>query len=379
VHPQLDVTSHARLLHFDARPYDLGRPGGGGEHTRQALDAAGLGTWELDPTTGERRVSERCLELLGLVGDESVTSERLERAIHPGDRAHWRMSIARALDPASGGEYRAEYRTNGTPSRWIAATGKAFFRDGRAVRLIGTVQDVTDRKVAEREREIFLGALGHDLRNPLHAIMIHSVLLQRRNGAAVAEPVARIMSSTKRMARMIDDLIDFARSRTGELSLARAPVDLVDVCKDVLYEVMLSSPDRTIDLSHFGDTRGEWDADRLGQVVQNLASNAVAHGAPRSPIEVSVGEVGAAVRITVSNQGAPIPLELREHLFDPFRRGDGVSTPRTGRSAGAGKGAGLGLYVARQIVLAHGGSIDFTSDEAGTVFRVELPRTPSSG
>jgi PAS domain S-box-containing protein len=332
--------------------------------TRLAIDAAGLGTWELNPETGQRRWSARCLELFGLESDDDLTPDRFIQAIHPDDRERWQAAIARALNPNSGadGEYRIEYRTNGVTPRWIASTGRALFEDGRAVRLIGTVQDISERKEAEREREIFLGALGHDLRAPLTTIMIHSVLLQRRGGPASAEPVGRIMASTKRMTRMIDDLVDFARSRTGRLLLERAPVDLAELCREVLYEVGLPHPTRKIELSHLGDTRGEWDADRIAQVVQNLADNAIAHGDPASAIEVSAVDLGDAVRISVKNRGEPIRPELRAHLFDPFQRG------KTGR------GTGLGLYIAKEIVSAHGGTIDYTSDAGETVFYTELPR-----
>jgi PAS domain S-box-containing protein len=336
---------------------------GSDEHTWLAVDAAGLGTWELDLATGRRRWSRRCLELFGLESEHDLTPERIAQAIHPDDRGRWRDALARALESESGGEYRVEYRTGSAEPRWIAATGKVFFEGGRPVRAIGTVQDVTARKTAEREREIFLGALGHDLRSPLSTIMIHSVLLRRRAGPSVDGSLGRIDASAKRMARMIDDLLDFARSRTGELQIRRAAVDLVAVCREVLYEVGFPHPERTIEFTHSGETVGEWDGDRIGQVVQNLASNAIAHGAPSSPIEVSVEGLDDVVRISVKNRGRPVSEEMREHLFDPFRRG---RTP--------GGGAGLGLYIAKQIVAGHRGTIDFVSDEERTVFRVELPR-----
>jgi PAS domain S-box-containing protein len=341
------------------------------EHTRLAVDAAGLGTWELNPATGERHWSKRCLELFGLESDHDLTPERFALAIHPDDRERWRAAFARAIEPSSGagGKYSVEYRTSEQTPRWIAATGRAFFEEGRAIKVIGTVQDITEQKTAEREREIFLGALGHDLRGPLTTIMIHSVLMQRRTAstAAVVEPLGKIIASTKRMTRLIDDLVDFARGRTGELQLKPAPLDLAELCREALYEVTLPHPTRRVELTQFGDTRGEWDGDRLGQVVQNLASNAIEHGAPSSDIEISVGGLDDAVRITVTNAGPSIPDELREHLFDPFRRG-GKAT----------KGAGLGLYIVKEIVAGHGGTIDFTSDVEKTVFRVELPRRLAS-
>jgi signal transduction histidine kinase len=116
---------------------------------------------------------------------------------------------------------------------------------------------------------------------------------------------------------------------------------------------------------------GEWDGERLGQVVSNLVANALQHGAPSAPVEVRLATRGASAVLEVHNSGPAIPPELRAVLFEPYRRG-----PAKGRKP---RGLGLGLYITRQIVLAHGGDVAVTSsDEGGTTFAVTLPRRPEA-
>jgi PAS domain S-box-containing protein len=330
-----------------------------------AVEAAGMGTWEYNPLTGARKWSSRCKELFGLPLDSDVTQERFLAALHPEDRDRWQAALGRSLDPSGAREYRMEYRTSAHPQRWIASTGRAFFEEGRCVRIMGTVSDITEQKRAEREREIFLGALGHDLRVPLNAITMGADLLLKHGAAAIngANLASRILSSAVRMERMIQDLLDFASSRTGGLQLHPQAVDLVGLCQEVIAEVTLTHREANIALANSGDVQGSWDRDRLAQVVENLVSNAVHHGSEGTPIRVTLSGRDKAVSLQVHNHGNEIPADLRQHLFDPYRRGPTQS-----------KGLGLGLYIASEIVAAHRGTIHLTSDASGTVFTVDLPK-----
>ena len=133
------------------------------------------GKW-FDPPHGRRRWSDRCRELFGLRGDDGmdITEERILDAIHPDDRERWSAAVRDALDPRRGdGTYRIEYRIIGVSDgveRWISATGRTVFEGDRAVRMLGTMEDATERKRAEQDRDIFLRILRHDLRSPLSAI-----------------------------------------------------------------------------------------------------------------------------------------------------------------------------------------------------------------
>jgi signal transduction histidine kinase len=215
---------------------------------------------------------------------------------------------------------------------------------------------------AEHERDLILGELAHDLRTPLHAILMGIGVVARAGPSDAV--LSQLRSVVKRMDRMIDHLLSFSRARNGALQLARRPVALAALCREVIGEMRLVYPRRAIWFGPASDeVRGQWDPDRLTQVVRNLLSNALTHGDPDSPVLLAIRDVGDAAELSVANRGAPIPDDLRAHLFEPFRRG------------GPGKGAGLGLYIVDQIVHAHSGSVALRSD-ASTVFTVTLPKRP---
>ena len=223
----------------------------------------------------------------------------------------------------------------------------------------------------DRFRELFIGMLGHDLRNPLSAIStgVQSMLMSGELDPVVERRLARMRRSTGRMKRMVDQLLDFARTSAigAGLPLSRMPCDLRDVARDVVEELREAHPDRVILEEYAEDAPGVWDADRMAQVLSNLLGNAIAHGDPEQAVRISIHREGNQVTADVHNHGAPIPPAALRSLFDPYRRA------REGKAAGTG-GLGLGLYISSQIVSAHGGSLDVTSTrEAGTRFRVCLP------
>lgn len=243
-------------------------------------------------------------------------------------------------------------------------------RDGRIVGAAKIVRDVTAdleaRRRADNTRELFLGSLSHDLRNPLNAIAVSVHTLRRRTPEAAQPILARILGSTDRMSRMIDQLLDFTRSRLGGgIPLQPAPGDLAVICRAAADEIEVLYPGR-VRFSAKGDLSGLWDADRLHQVLVNLLSNAFLYGDPGEPVELTALGDGAFVRVDVTNRGAAIDEDALLLIFDPFHRGPNAAT---------GSGQGLGLFIAREIVLAHRGEISARSDAvAGTTFSVKVPR-----
>lgn len=246
--------------------------------------------------------------------------------------------------------------------------------------VLATAFDVTDEVLAREALaqtvhysemfEMFAGILAHDLRGPLGAITTAAQLvrLRRPDDDRIEIPVARILSSSGRMAKMIDQLLDFTRIRLGGgLRLERSRVDLGEVLKTVVGEMESASPGWRVRVETQGDAGGHWDADRLAQVLSNLAGNAAQHGEREAPALVRLdGREPARVTVTFENRGA-IPNDLLPNLFDPFR-----STQRELRNVG---GLGLGLFIAREIVWAHGGEVAVaSSEEEGTRFTVVLPR-----
>jgi signal transduction histidine kinase len=233
------------------------------------------------------------------------------------------------------------------------------------------IREKDAREEAERSvryNEMFAGMLGHDLRNPLSAITTGANYIARLNASQkTTKAASRILSSAERMARMIDQLLDFTRIRVGGgLALAPTRFDLEELLCKVKDELEAANPERSITVDVEGNATGEWDHDRLLQVFSNLVGNALHHGRGDQPVKVRCnGRSAKHLGVTVHNAGC-VPAEVLPVLFEPFR-----GNARYQRT----RGLGLGLFITQQIVVAHGGTIDVTSDEAaGTTFRLVLPR-----
>ena len=231
-----------------------------------------------------------------------------------------------------------------------------------------------------RQNELFAGVLAHDLRNPLGAMTTAAQLLlmrlegDRTSGERERRPLGRILESGQRMNTMIEQLLDFTRLRTGGgMPIEPCDTDLEDLCRQVVDELEMANPERRIERRVAGELRGSWDPDRLLQLLSNLIANACQHGRRDAPVTVLLdGTSTREVEIEIANEGA-IPDALLPHLFSPFRS----TQHRRDRS----RGLGLGLYIVREIVRGHGGTISVTSTEAeGTRFAIRLPRrAPRTG
>src|SRR4051812_9728890 len=220
------------------------------------------------------------------------------------------------------------------------------------------------RAVAEL-RELFIGILGHDLRGPLAAIGMSAGRLLRRGrlDEEDAKTTARIVRAQLRMSRMITQLLELTHARLGGgFIIQPQPADLRDLCGNACAEL-----ERAVELEMEGDLAGTWDPDRLAEVLSNLLGNAAEHSAPTAAVKLRARAQGAEGLIEGINEGPPIPAELLPHIFEPFRRGQHYKPSPAGN-------LGLGLYISRQIVLAHGGALTAHSAGGMTTFTVRLPR-----
>ena len=219
-------------------------------------------------------------------------------------------------------------------------------------------------------RERVVGIVSHDLRNPLNAIVLGVQLLQKQGPRNERErnTLRRIGDAADRAVRLIRDLLDYSLARLGTgLPIHREECNLHDIIEHVVEEARLAFPDRTFLVRDGDDADGEWDRARLEQVLTNLLRNAVQHSRPATPVTLAVTATPDKVSLRVHNYGKPIPPDVLPVIFEPFQRGTATSS-KDGN-------AGLGLYIATEIVRGHDGRIDVTSTaEQGTTFIVELPR-----
>jgi hypothetical protein len=307
---------------------------------------------------------------------QSAESERLDHAsqIHGVDRAGSGLAL-----PTLVAEYRALRAS--VLRLWRASNPEPDIHDldeltrfNEAVDQSLSLAVSSFTKRIDTARNLFLGILGHDLRNPLAAITLTAKLALANIGDPSELPaqLSQITESAMAISGLVTDLIDFTRSTMGvRLPLAAARADLHLLCQEVLREIRVAHPMRLIRLSVRGDVDGTWDANRLRQLIGNLVANALQHGSPTGPVELTAdGSDADSVVINVHNEGEPIPADVLPTIFDPLTRGPASIQHR--RTPGS---IGLGLYIVREIANAHGGTTEITSTAAaGTTATVRLPR-----
>ncbi|WP_242342731.1 sensor histidine kinase [Anaeromyxobacter terrae] len=233
-----------------------------------------------------------------------------------------------------------------------------------------TAEAQRERLIAELNRavrlsETFVAVLGHDLRNPLGAVVAGATLaLRRTEDPKVRGHLERVLRSARRMARMVEQLLDVSRVRLGRgIPLTRAEIDLSELVRQAAAETEPSHRQHRFDLRLPARCEGEWDRDRLAQVLSNLLANACEHSEAGSVVTVTLRDAPAQASVSVHNPGPAIPPELLPSVFDAFASG------------AEGRGLGLGLHIAREIAQAHGGDVAVESaPERGTTFTVTLPR-----
>lgn len=233
------------------------------------------------------------------------------------------------------------------------------------VELVAALRALIRLRHAERDRlraqELLIATLGHDLRNPLNVIATglsaladSSTMTERER-----ETIKRLDRTATRMHRMIEQVMVVAQTLGGDIvPVSRSPVDLGELITQVIHDTHASTAQR-IEVSVTLADKIVGDVDKLNRLVDNLVANALRHG--DGPVAISVARDGDSAVLAVRNGGAPIPPELLDRLFDPYTRS---------RQSG---GAGLGLYIVKQIARAHGGTVAVVSNAVGTTFTVTLP------
>lgn len=312
---------------------------------------------------------------------EVITDEMLVRGARDPD--HLRLMRELEIGSYISAPLVARGRILGVISLVMAESGRHYSSEDLSLvmdlaRRAGTAVDnaalYTEVQEALRLREEFLSIASHELRTPLTALQLQVQLLRRQIGAGGAIPVdlsSRVVEGVerqvKRLGRLTNDLLDVSRIAAGRFELDTSRFDLGTLAEEVVarFEDELAAAGSAVEVRRTGPASGTWDRHRLDQVIANLLSNAVKYGAGR-PIRVQVSADGTSACLSVSDEGHGIAEENLIRIFERFERVETVS-----RTAGLG----LGLFIARQIVEAHGGTIRAESvPDRGSTFIVELPQ-----
>ncbi|UQA56831.1 sensor histidine kinase [Polyangium aurulentum] len=354
------------------------------EHVQAILNSAGEGICGLELNGRFTFANPACVRLLGYTSADELLGRNMHEVTH-----HTRLDgtpypkeeckIAHAISRGELVDVDDEWlwRKDGK-SFPVRLRSRPLLLHGKLEGAVVAFDDISPRQKAEAEAQArsefehqLIGIVSHDLRNPLGAILfgVAAVLGREDLDPKTLKALTRIRSSAERAARMIRDLLDFTKARlAGGIPIVRGPVNLHDLARQVLDEARLAHPERQIEASAKDDGDGEWDGDRLAQVLSNLVNNAITYSPEDSRVRVQTRGEGEHVVLSVHNHGAPIPPELVPRLFEPMQRG-------AGQRATADRSIGLGLFIVKSIVDAHGGTIDVRSTEAeGTTFTVRLPR-----
>jgi signal transduction histidine kinase len=235
--------------------------------------------------------------------------------------------------------------------------------------------------MVKQSQNMFLAILGHDLRNPLGTVVTGSSFLMQ----AVDIPpryvlvATRMFNSAKRMSKLINDLIDFTRTHLGPgIPIRVKQGSVVAVCEEVVNEARTFHPERLIELHVPAKLEAIFDENRIAQVLSNLIGNAIQYGSPDAPVTVSLSSNGDDIVVAVNNRGKTIAMDKVARIFHPMVRiaadanANSVESDYTERTS-----LGIGLYISREIVHAHGGEVSVASNAAdGTTFTVTMPRLP---
>ncbi|QIN80145.1 PAS domain S-box protein [Rubrobacter marinus] len=382
------------------------------DRLRLAVGSTGLGTWDFDPVAGELRWDDRCKAVFGLSPKAGVDYETFLSGLHPEDRERTDRIVQATLDPESGGHFDTEYRTVGLEDgveRWVAAQGQAFFDEaGQAVRFIGTVLDITERKRAEEEvrqlnrtlerrveertvqleaavrdaddanraKSEFLASMSHEVRTPMNGVIgMAELLLGTDLDPEQREYADTVRSSGEALLTIINDILDFSKIEAGKMRLEVIDFDLVAAVEETVGLLSGRAREKGVDLSSSVEpgllAALKGDPGRIRQILTNLVGNAIKF-TEEGGVILRVRLVGedaerALVRFEVSDTGIGMTEEQRGGLFRAFSQADASTTRRFG-------GTGLGLAISKQLVELMGGEIGVESEPGvGSTFWIVLP------
>jgi len=344
------------------------------ERLQMAIASANLGTWHMDAVTKEFFPSPRLKELFGFYPDEEMTYEAAMAQIADSHRREVIDAVEASV--TKGEPHELEYPIIGYHDkklRWVCATGHLYTKIGnpQVVHFSGTMSDITERKLDEQRRSDFIGMVSHELRNPLTAIGGYTYLLskkaQKNNDALVYDATGKLSKQIRRMEALINGFLDVARLGEGKIQLNRSAFDMADLVRIAEEESIATITSHQVVFAPVDYTPVEADKDKIEQVLVNFINNAVKYSPEGSIIKVACVTAEGQARVHVTDEGMGIPEKDQPFVFDRFYRVESESMKNK-------KGFGIGLYICREIIERHHGTIGLESTEGeGSTFWFTLP------
>ena len=362
------------------------------QRLRIAQEYANIGTWDLDIRTGELLWSDRIGPLFGYPkGELETTYENFLNAVHPEDRQMVADSIKACIE--KGTLYQISHRTVWPDGsiHWLFENGNVTHDDrGKPLRMLGLVQDITERKRVEQElilsreeaehanraKSEFLSSMSHELRTPLNAILGFAQLLEidSRLDASQLDYAQEIINAGRHLLDLINEVLDLSRIETGHLDLVIEPVSCPELLEESLslVEPLATSMGIRMEIGTTSNLTALADRVRLKQVLVNLLSNAIKYNKPKGKVQVSCTSEEGLIRFSVTDTGPGIPEGKLGELFLPFNR--------LGAENSEIEGTGIGLSISKRLIELMGGRIGVTSEMGmGSRFWIDIPQVEAVG
>lgn len=341
------------------------------ENLRMAVDAAGLGTFQISADDRIFTASPKLKEFFGFYPDESMPYEAAVNQIHPDFRELVAAQVERTF--SKGTRFDMEYQIIGYHDqkiRWVRAIGEVQQKEGKQY-FTGVINEITERKLDEIRKNDFIAMVSHELKTPLTSVKAYIQLMQRKFTKTEDEDVSKMLDKTdlqiKKMTSMINGFLDISRLESGKIQIIKEIFDLSLLLKEAEEESITTINSHHFIFSPINPVKINADRNKIGQVIHNLISNAVKYSPSESLIQISCTTDGEFAYVSVKDQGKGIKKEDALHIFDRYYR---VESDDMHLIAGFG----IGLYLCSEIISHHKGTISVESEiDKGSDFIISLP------
>ena len=341
------------------------------ERLRLAIEATGIGNWDLDLVTNDVIASPTLSVIFGLDPEDKLTHPELRDMIHPDDKAIVSNAYKKAIKT---GVYLYEVRIIWTDGsiHWIRTTGKVLYDEHhKPVRMLGTINDITKRKQEEIMKNDFIAMASHELKTPLTSLKAYTQLLVSKAKKVEDEFFINALEKSEKqinkMNRLIHGFLDMSKIESGKLQLNTQTFDMNELLTEIVADKMLIAPDHVLSFENRQTVQITADKEKMAQVIGNFISNAVKYSPKGSTITIEVKKVAEHLRVSVKDEGIGLKAKDQQNVFQRFYRVEDEST--RGLS-----GFGIGLYLSAEIIRLHHGKIAVESEEGkGAEFYFLLP------